>query len=111
MLEAPRRTNYDPGVAVVIDPEGRELEALAEVVDFRGLRVLDVGCGDGRLVWRIAPAAGSVLGIDVDADLVEEARFDTPPHLRGKVEFRESSIVELDEPPRRFDLVFFTWSL
>jgi 2-polyprenyl-3-methyl-5-hydroxy-6-metoxy-1,4-benzoquinol methylase len=98
-------------VAVVIDPEGRELEALASVVDLEGLRVLDVGCGDGRLVWRIAPAAESVLGIDVDGELIETAIRETPLKLRGKVEFRESSVVELDEPPARFDLVFFTWSL
>jgi 2-polyprenyl-3-methyl-5-hydroxy-6-metoxy-1,4-benzoquinol methylase len=98
-------------VAVTIDPEGRELEALSRVVDFDGLRVLDVGCGDGRLVWRIAPAAESVLGIDVDDELVATARSETPPPLRRKVAFRESSIIELDEPPARFDLVFFTWSL
>jgi 2-polyprenyl-3-methyl-5-hydroxy-6-metoxy-1,4-benzoquinol methylase len=98
-------------VAVTIDPEGRELEALAQVVDFSGLRVLDVGCGDGRLVWRIAPQTENVLGIDVDAELVETARRETPPELRSKVELREASIVELDEPPGRFDLVFFTWSL
>ena len=95
----------------MIDPEGRELEALASVVDLEGLRVLDVGCGDGRLVWRIAPAAESVLGIDVDGELIETAIRETPLKLRGTVEFRESSVVELDEPPARFDLVFFTWSL
>ena len=95
----------------MIDPEGRELEALASVVDLEGLRVLDVGCGDGRLVWRIAPAAESVLGIDVDGELIETAIRETPLNLRGKVEFRQSSVVELDEPPARFDLVFFTWSL
>jgi 2-polyprenyl-3-methyl-5-hydroxy-6-metoxy-1,4-benzoquinol methylase len=98
-------------VGVTIDPDGRELEALARVVDLEALRVLDVGCGDGRLVWRIAPAAESVLGIDVDGELIETATRKTPPKLRGRVEFRESSVVELDEPPARFDLVFFTWSL
>ena len=95
----------------MIDPDGRELEALARVVDLEGLRVLDVGCGDGRLVWRIAPAAESVLGIDVDGDLIETAKREIPPELRGKVELRAASVVELDEPPARFDLVFFTWSL
>ena len=98
-------------MAVTIDPEGRELEALAQVVDFDGLRVLDVGCGDGRVVWRIAPVAQSVLGIDVDGDLIEMGRREMPPELRGKVELRETSVVELDEPPAGFDLVFFTWSL
>jgi 2-polyprenyl-3-methyl-5-hydroxy-6-metoxy-1,4-benzoquinol methylase len=98
-------------VAVTIDPDGHELEALDRIVDFDGLRVLDVGCGDGRLVWRIAPAAKSVLGIDVDADRIAAAKRQALSELRRKVEFREASIVELDEPPARFDLVFFTWSL
>lgn len=98
-------------MAWTIDPEGHELEALAQVVDFDGLRVLDVGCGDGRLVWRIAPTAEWVLGIDIDAERIETAKRETPPGLSGKVEFREASVVDLDEPPARFDLVFFTWSL
>ena len=98
-------------MAVTIDPDGRELEALAKVVDFEGLRVLDVGCGDGRLVWRIAPQAKSVVGIDVDADLIDTAKREIPSGLRERVELREASVVELEEPPARFDLVFFTWSL
>ncbi len=98
-------------MAVTIDPEGRELEALAEVVDFEGLRVLDVGCGDGRLVWRVARTAEFVLGIDVDDELIETAKRRSLPSCVRKVELREASVVELDEPPARFDLVFFTWSL
>jgi 2-polyprenyl-3-methyl-5-hydroxy-6-metoxy-1,4-benzoquinol methylase len=52
-----------------------------------------------------------VLGIDVDPELIATAKRETPVELKTKVELRESSIVELDEPPARFDLVFFTWSL
>ena len=98
-------------MAVLIDPEGKEEEALAEIVDFTGLRVLDAGCGDGRLVWKFAPQAESVLGVDTDSEGIEIARAETPPELRGKVEFRETSIADVGEPPKRFDLVFFTWSL
>ncbi len=98
-------------MTILIDPEGKEVEALPKIVDFTGLRVLDAGCGDGRLVWRIAPQAKSMLGVDLEAEEIETARRETPPELRGKVEFREASIAELDEPPHRFDLVFFTWSL
>jgi 2-polyprenyl-3-methyl-5-hydroxy-6-metoxy-1,4-benzoquinol methylase len=96
----------------VIDPAGDELAALDRIgVDFEGMRVLDVGCGDGRLVWRIADRAASVLGVDTDEERSEVAREATPARLAHKVDFRAASIVELDDPPSSVDLVFFTWSL
>lgn len=99
-------------MARVTDPEGKELEALRRVgVDFTARRVLDVGCGDGRLVWRTADPARSVLGVDTDEELIATARAETPRRLAHKVRFRKASIVDLDEPPSSIDLVFFTWSL
>lgn len=100
-----------PLMAPEVDPEGRELEALARVADLRGLRVLDVGCGDGRLVWRIADTAAFVLGVDPDEEAIAAAQDDLPPRLRDKVRFRAVDVAELDEPPSQFDLAFFTWSL
>jgi len=94
-----------------IDPDGKELEALDRVVDFSGLRVLDVGCGDGRLIWRIGDRTESVLGIDANEEEIAAAESSVPRNLRSKVRFRRASIVELDEPTSSFDLVFFTWSL
>jgi len=94
------------------DLEGRELEALGRAgVDFSGRRVLDVGCGDGRLVWPVADVARSVLGVDTDDEAIVTAKEDLPRRLRDKVEFRVASVVELDAPKSSFDLVFFTWSL
>ena len=98
-------------MAPVLDPEGAEVEALARVVDFRGLRVLDVGCGDGRLVWRIAPEAAFVLGIDEDADEIETARAAVPPALEDRVRFRAADVTEMELEPADFDVAFLTWSL
>jgi 2-polyprenyl-3-methyl-5-hydroxy-6-metoxy-1,4-benzoquinol methylase len=96
----------------VTDPEGHELEALRRAgVDFTGRRVLDVGCGDGRLVWPTAEPARSVLGIDTDEEAIATAIAETPASLERKVQFRVASVVDLDEPESQFDLVFFTWSL
>lgn len=39
----------------------------------RGRRVLDLGCGDGRLVLGVAPYAQSVVGIDPDPELIASA--------------------------------------
>ena len=46
------------------DPEGAEVEALAALAVFSGKRVLEVGCGDGRLTWLYAHEAASVLGCE-----------------------------------------------
>ena len=39
-----------------------------------GMRVLDVGCGDGALPARIADAGAEVVGIDISPSLLEAAR-------------------------------------
>jgi 2-polyprenyl-3-methyl-5-hydroxy-6-metoxy-1,4-benzoquinol methylase len=101
---------FDAGPTIV-DPDGAELAALAELVDFSGLRVLEVGSGDGRLTWRYAEAPAEVLGIDPDGEAVAAARASTPPELRGRVRFEIASPVERDEPRGHFDLAFFSWSL
>lgn len=95
----------------MIDPEGAELDALARVVDFRGLRVLDVGCGDGRLVWRIAPDAAFVLGIDEEEDEIAAARAAIPPELEGRVHFEAGDVTAAELEPAGFDVAFLTWSL
>ena len=39
----------------------------------KGKRVLDLGCGDGRLALGVAPFATSVVGVDPDAELISDA--------------------------------------
>ena len=52
-------------MAIHEDPEQHEVAALARMVpSFAGLRVLEIGCGDGRLTQRYAARAGSVIAID-----------------------------------------------
>lgn len=40
----------------------------------RGGRVLDIGCGDGLLLQRLAPFCDWVVGIDPDAKIIERAQ-------------------------------------
>ena len=70
-----------------VDPDGAELAALAQLVDFSGLRVLELGCGDGRLTRRYAGPAEEVLGIDPDEEAIAAARASTPRELRDRVRF------------------------
>src|ERR1700716_477289 len=50
-----------------------ELRGLHADRYFRAKDVLDIGTGDGRLAWLIAPIARSVVGLDPDPDGVREA--------------------------------------
>src|SRR5437588_9930303 len=73
------------------DREGVETAAIAAVVDLDGKRVLDVGCGTGRLTSFAALRAGSVYAFDPDAESVREARATVPSELRDQVRFAAHS--------------------
>jgi predicted RNA methylase len=95
----------------VLDPEEAHLAALRRLGDFRGRRVLELGCGDGRLTLGIAPDAASVLAFDPDAEAVERARQSLPAELAERVAYQVASGKEIELEPLSFDLVVFSWSL
>lgn len=95
----------------VLDPEGRHLAALRRLGDFRGQRVLEMGCGEGRLTAGLAQDAALVLAFDPDAGRVDEARRTLAAELADRVSFRVASGTEIEIEPNSFDIVVFSWSL
>lgn len=86
---------------------GEDLAGEARLVDAmapRGARILDAGCGPGRLGGYLAAAGHHVVGVDVDPTLIEAAEHDHPG-LRWLVD----DLAELDLPARGitepFDLI------
>jgi 2-polyprenyl-3-methyl-5-hydroxy-6-metoxy-1,4-benzoquinol methylase len=98
-------------MARVLDPEGAHLAALRRLADFSGQRVLEMGCGDGRLTSGIAADAARVLAFDPDADSVGRARRSLPAELAERVTFRAASAQAIEIERGAFDLVVFSWSL
>jgi 2-polyprenyl-3-methyl-5-hydroxy-6-metoxy-1,4-benzoquinol methylase len=98
-------------VARTLDPEGAHLAALRRLADFGGLRVLEMGCGEGRLTRGIAAEAASVLAFDPDGASIAEAEASLPSELAERVAFQVTSAEELEIEPGSFDLVVFSWSL
>jgi 2-polyprenyl-3-methyl-5-hydroxy-6-metoxy-1,4-benzoquinol methylase len=96
-------------MAVRIDPEKNEPAALSRIgADFEGARVLEVGCGDGRLTKTFADQARSVVAIDPEPGAPADfLRTVWPPH----VEFRSVGLEAFEPAGRRFDVVLFSWSL
>jgi ubiquinone/menaquinone biosynthesis C-methylase UbiE len=95
----------------VLDPEGAHLAALRRLADFGGRRVLEMGCGEGRLTVGIAAEASSVVAFDPVAASVAEARRLLPAELEESVAYRVASAQELAVERGSFDLVVFSWSL
>jgi ubiquinone/menaquinone biosynthesis C-methylase UbiE len=98
-------------VTRVVDAEGAHLAAVLRAASFDGKRVLEIGCGEGRLTRGIAPLAASVHASDPDPASLDIARADCPLELRAKVRFEAASAEEIEVDPQSVDLVFFSWSL
>jgi ubiquinone/menaquinone biosynthesis C-methylase UbiE len=95
-----------------MDPEGNETAALAQILpNIEGRRVLEIGCGDGRLTCRYAERAGSVLAIDPDAAAIATFRDSIPSSVRARVEMRVGTLLTLERTERGFDVALLSWSL
>lgn len=94
-----------------IDPQGNELQALRSAADWRGKRVLEVGCGNGRLAKRLVRLGASLVALDPDADLVRSALNSRPKTYRERLDFCLSTGEGLPFPAGSFEIVVFGWSL
>ena len=94
---------------VRVDPERRETRMLRRHVPFSSARVLDIGCGDGRLSSRIRGWIDSIVGVDMAEEDLRRA------HARKRMEdFARFAVADASRLPfqdRSFDLALFSWSL
>lgn len=78
------------GLRVDVFPDGDPEAAFDELATDGGGphgRLVDVGCADGRTLLRIAPAFGSVLGIDLSASMLASAERRRAQAGLGNVRF------------------------
>lgn len=87
------------------------MAALRRLAEFDGRRVLEMGCGEGRLTHGIAADGATVFSFDPDDERVAEARRSLPEELAERVTYRVASAQGLEIERSAFDLVLFSWSL
>ncbi|WP_125610359.1 class I SAM-dependent DNA methyltransferase [Specibacter cremeus] len=83
--------------------EGADLHGEARLADAmapRAARILDAGCGPGRVGGELARRGHRVIGVDLDEELIAAAKRDHPD-----VEWHVADLTELDLPGKEFNLI------
>jgi ubiquinone/menaquinone biosynthesis C-methylase UbiE len=92
------------------DPEQNETKHLLQFADIGRKRVLEIGCGEGRLTWRYAAKPAMTIGIDPDRDALRVATIDRPSDLKKRVHFSNTRAEWLPFPKETFDTAILAWS-
>jgi tRNA (mo5U34)-methyltransferase len=73
-----------------------------------GWSALDIGCNAGFYSFELARRGATVLGVDVDARYLAQARFAAADYgLQDQVRFMQAQVYELAQLRQTFDLVWF----
>lgn len=84
-----------------IHGEARAIDAMAQ----RGSRILDAGCGTGRLAGYLAAAGHQVTGIDLDPHLIEVAQHSFPAAHFQVADLADFTLTDDDAQSVTFDLI------
>ena len=101
-------------MTILLDPEENETRAIMQYAGrLDGKSVLEIGCGDGRMIWRYAEHTAHVTGIDPDADKINRALAAFPNHLQQKVELLNLGLDDFAVRTHtdQFDIAILAWSL
>ena len=101
-----------PAISSLLRPPAEdELREYGGVALIRGKRVIDVGCGDGRMALGCAPHASEVVGVDPDPEAIRLAQRKARELDTKNVKFKVGVAQELPFADGYFDVVILSWTL
>ena len=91
--------------------DDHEIALFKQTLDLSDKTVLEVGCGDGRVVFGLADYCREILGVDLDRRLIGSAkqRFAACPATNIKFEVMDGQALQL--PDESIDVVLLPWVL
>ena len=92
-------------------PPAGELREYGGVALVRRKRVIDIGCGDGRMALGCAPYASEVVGVDPDPSAIRLARAKARQLGAANVKFQVGVAQELPFADGYFDVAILSWTL
>ena len=99
-------------MTLAMDPAGAEIQALKRMTNWRGKRVLEVGCGTGRLTLRLAGlGAGQIVAFDPNKEAIRTARKALPEKFKDRITYRVGNAEHVKQKADQFDIVVFSWVL
>lgn len=97
-------------MAIRSDSAGLERKYLLDMLPAQGKRILEIGCGDGRLTWQYAERADAVVGIDVTDESLREGLAGRSARFARSVDFALASSTDLPFSSNSFHHALFAWS-
>jgi ubiquinone/menaquinone biosynthesis C-methylase UbiE len=95
-----------------VDTPGNEIRALQKAAEWQAKRVLEIGCGEGRLTLRLAALHPKhIEAVDPDAARVRQARRNLPGRYGRRITYHVGQAEHLKYPGSQFDIVIFSWAL
>jgi cyclopropane fatty-acyl-phospholipid synthase-like methyltransferase len=92
--------------------EPRLLKIVQKIPLKNGMRVLDIGCGRGELVyWAAKNGAGKVIGIDYSKNAIslsDKAKKKWHKRMQDKIIFKEEDALQMKFDNNSFDLIIMT---
>jgi ubiquinone/menaquinone biosynthesis C-methylase UbiE len=88
-----------------------EVRIIERYVELEGRRILEIGCGDGRLTRQLAQVASSIVAVEPEAAKIAGARRLAAAEGITNVSFRVGSAQDVRLAGDPFEVALFSWSL